>query len=156
MAQANENLTAVAYDALRGDEPSQNTIAYLYAAGGQALNRQDLPDLEEVWEILARAKKVIEVCEAGVSNELISACDPRRVSLAKGILNQADEQIPGAFEKAKAILSAALDAFPQAPSFDVVWPRRNDPVTRLQIVALIATNLPLNEDQSHPATSGQP
>lgn len=156
MAQANENLTAVAYDALRGDEPSQNTIAYLYAAGGMALNREDLPNLEEAWEILAQAKRVIEICEAGVSHELINACDPERVNLAKGILNQADEQIPGAYEKAREVLSAALDSFPQSPDFETVWSRRNEPVTRMQIVALIATNLPLNEDQNYPTPTGQP
>lgn len=136
-----DNLIPVVGDALRGDEESQHVVAYLYRAGAAASSRKDLPTIGEVWEILHRAKEVLDICEMGTSAEIIHACCPAAVDQAKMLLNAVDEQIPGAEAKLRKELSQALFLREGMVTFDQIWEMRNEPLARMQLIALLAAHL---------------
>lgn len=141
MMKDHDSLTPVVFDALRGDKESQHVVAYLYSAGTAASGRKDLPNLEEIWEILRRAKEVLDICEMGTSAEIIHACSPEAVGLAKMMLNAVDEQIPGAEAKLRKELITALSLREGMVTFDEIWEMRNEPLARMQLIALLAAHL---------------
>jgi len=140
MMQDHDTFMPVVFDALKGDEESKHVVAYLYGAGYAASSRKDLPNIDEVWEILRRAKEVLDICEMGTSVEIIHACSPSAVDRAKLMLNAVDEQVPGAEEELRRELGKAL-SLDGSVTFDEIWKLRAEPLPRMQLIALLAANL---------------
>ena len=97
--------------------------------------------MEDAWKILEQAQRIVATCEAGISNDILRACDPDAVNKAKALMNAADEEIPGALEELRATLISALDITRGSVTFDAVWNLRNEPTARLQILATLAGHI---------------
>lgn len=139
--QDHDTLIPVVFDALRGDKESKHVVTYLYEAGTSASSRKGLPTIEDAWDILCRAKEVLDICEMGASAEIIHACCPAVVGKAKMLLNAVDEQIPGAEAKLRRELSQALSLSSETATFEQIWEMRNEPLARMQLIALLAAHL---------------